>query len=146
MQETISTNRPTSKTTTTIITTTTSKLRELTDTTTEGKSTDNHFASEAIANFKNIIHNKAKKIWKNETDGHFELAEEENITENLNDKNRVTSTIESDNQKDGRATLNSATIISAAVDIPQTTKEIKRAHEMEKITVNPLETRQTIEI
>ena len=146
MQENISTNRPTSKTTTTIITTTTSKLRELTDTTTEGKSTDNDFASKAIANFKNIIHNEAKKIRKNETDGHFELVEEENITEKLNDKNRVTSTIESDNQKDGRATLNSATIISAAVDIPQTTKESKRAHNMEKITVNPLETRQTIEI
>ena len=62
MQENISTNRPTSKTTTTIITTTTSKLRELTDTTTEGKSTDNDFASKAIANFKNIIHNEAKKI------------------------------------------------------------------------------------
>ena len=145
MQENISTNRPTSKTTTTIITTTTSKLRELTDTTTEGKSTDNHFASKVIANFENIIHNEAKKLRKNETDGHFELVEEENITEKLNDKNRVTSTIESDNQKDGRATLNSATIISAAVDIPQTTKESTRAHKMEKITVEPLETRQTIE-
>lgn len=145
MQENISTNRPTSKTTTTIITTTTSKLRELTDTTTEGKSTDNHFASKAIANFKNTIHNEAEKIRKNETDGHFELVEEENITEKLNDKNRVTSTIESDNQKDERATLNSATISSAAVDIPQTTKESTRAHKMERITVKPLETRQTIE-
>ena len=119
MQENISTNRPTSKTTTTIITTTTSKLRELTDTTTEGKSTDNDFASKAIANFKNIIHNEAKKIWKNETDGHFELVEEENITEKLNEKNLVTSTIENDIQENGRVTSNSVTISSAAVDIPR---------------------------
>ena len=145
MQENISTNRPTSKTTTTIITTTTSKLRELTDTTTEGKSTDNYFTSKAIANFKNMIHKEAKKIWKNETEGHFELVAEENIIEKLNDKNRVTSTIEGDNQKDGRATLNSATISSAAVDIPQTTKESKRSHKMEKITAKPFETMQTFE-
>ena len=145
MQENISTNRPTSKTTTTIITTTTSKLRELTDTTTEGKSTDNHFSSKAIANFKNIIHKEAKKIWKNETDGHFELVEEENITEKLNEKNLVTSTIENDIQETGRVTSNSVTISSAAVDIPQPTKESKRAHKMEKITVKPLETRQRIE-
>ena len=145
MQEKISTNRPTSKTTTTIITTTTSKSRELTDTTTEGKSTDNYFASKAIANFKNIIHKEAKKIWKNKTNGHFELVEEENITENLNDNDRVSSIIENDNQKDGRATLSSVTISSAAVDISQTTKESKRAHKMEKITAKPLETMQTIE-
>ena len=145
MQENISTNRPTSKTTTTIVTTTTSKLRELTDTTTEGKSTDNYFASKAIANFKNTIHKDAKKLWKNETDGNFELVEVENITEKLNYKNRVTSTIENDDQKNGRATFNSATISSAAVDIPQTTKDSKKAHQTEKITVKPLETRQTIE-
>ena len=145
MQENISTNRPTSKTTTTIISSTTSKQRELTDTTTDGKSTDEYFASNAIANFKNIIHKEAKKIWKNETDGHFELVEEENITEKLNEKNLVTSTIENDIQENGRVTSNSVTISSAAVDIPQPTKESKRAYTMEKITVKPLETRQTIE-
>ena len=41
--------------------------------------------------------------------------------------------------------MNSATISSAAVDIPQTTKESKRAHKMEQITVKPFETMQTIE-